>query len=561
MRAATGLAAAVALCSGLVGGCDPGDGLRFRASFGHLPRSQETACPSAEVPKPDYLSEIDLFRVKLAGPDIDTPIQRDFTAADAEAEGKLQIEQVPAGADRSVLVSGYVSEVSLWRGLHEGITVDPGQSQDVSVLMTRVASMTCTRGPMGTPRLFASATQLQDGRVLVAGGFFEVAVDGGCTGCRSYQATPTAEIYNPWNGTFEPVGDLNRARGLHKAALLGDGRVLIVGGASQALFDPLGSPFPLTPSQHAVNIEIFDPAKGTFSAGPDDPGLSRVFHTVTTLNDGRVLIAGGGTAVTASDAKKESALCEATGDSVTCSQGPPLVYHRIGHTATRLDDGRIFFWGGSADPGDGANACDVAAVTQCPEWFVPDQNVFVAVDGNNPISGASPQSNLFFASAARLGSFGVVIAGGLLRTSASGELSFAEPTQAAFLYAPASNVIGNSLSQTAGAFQLRAPRMLLDATPLALDGRALFAGGYGDLGFTPSRDFEIFDIGGGGFLEDIRVNEQPVLLRQPRGGVSLVHTGGGAVVAIGGEDSASGGALRQVLDTAEIFTDKEEPQL
>jgi len=72
---------------------------------------------------------------------------------------------------------------------------------------------------------------------------------------------------------------------------------------------------------------------------------------------------------------------------------------------------------------------------------------------------------------------------------------------------------------------------------------------------------EVFDFHQGGIQPDVMAEGQPVLLRQPRGGGAAVHVGGSAVVVIGGEDQQSSGSGRAVLGTAEIYTDKMEPQL
>jgi hypothetical protein len=56
---------------------------------------------------------------------------------------------------------------------------------------------------------------LKSGKVLIAGGW---------TGA---QATATAELYDPQNGTFTPTGNLNHARSGHGAVLLDNGMVLI----------------------------------------------------------------------------------------------------------------------------------------------------------------------------------------------------------------------------------------------------------------------------------------------------------------------------------------------
>jgi hypothetical protein len=64
-----------------------------------------------------------------------------------------------------------------------------------------------------------SATSLRDGRALLAGGLV-----------KNGQFLKTAELYDPSTGNFNATGEMSVGRVGQAAALLADGRVLIVGG-------------------------------------------------------------------------------------------------------------------------------------------------------------------------------------------------------------------------------------------------------------------------------------------------------------------------------------------
>lgn len=122
----------------------------------------------------------------------------------------------------------------------------------------------------------ATATLLNDGRVLVVGGY---VYKSATSTVRVYQKA--AWLYDPSQNAFVSAGEMSVARGDHTASLLPDGRVIVTGG-----YD--GS------NEHDTT-EIFDPTKPAASAWSAGPKLSgpRMAHSAVTLTDGRVVIAGG----------------------------------------------------------------------------------------------------------------------------------------------------------------------------------------------------------------------------------------------------------------------------
>ena len=78
-------------------------------------------------------------------------------------------------------------------------------------------------GNLNTARTAHSATLLNNGQVLIAGGW-------NSNGDEITSDTASSELYSPATGSFVPSGNLNTARDTHTATLLNNGKVLIVGG-------------------------------------------------------------------------------------------------------------------------------------------------------------------------------------------------------------------------------------------------------------------------------------------------------------------------------------------
>ncbi len=127
---------------------------------------------------------------------------------------------------------------------------------------------------MGTARYFDTATLLQDGRVLIAGGQSD-----------SQPPAPlsTTEIYDPLARTFTPGPNMTVGRSGHTATLLPDGGVLIAGGDwSETSVMGIG----------AGTAEIYDPSAGAFTA-TGSLSIARSGPNATLLANGKVLITGG----------------------------------------------------------------------------------------------------------------------------------------------------------------------------------------------------------------------------------------------------------------------------
>jgi hypothetical protein len=120
--------------------------------------------------------------------------------------------------------------------------------------------------PMATPRWNHTATLLRDGRVLVAGG-----LTGG------WQAISAVEVYDPVSNTWTPAAALAAPRFTHAAVLLGNGRVMVMG--TYWTGDPRST-------------EIYNPDTNTWAPGPSML-TGRAYATAHRLPAGGVLVIGG----------------------------------------------------------------------------------------------------------------------------------------------------------------------------------------------------------------------------------------------------------------------------
>ena len=186
---------------------------------------------------------------------------------------------------------------------------------------------------LATPRYEHTATLLEDGRVLVAGGTVDTSIGG-------FVYTDTAEIYDPEAGTHQSVPMLAN-RSLHGAVRLANDDVLVVGGTMSVD----GT------TERPLTTEVFRVAHNDFVAGP--PLLGEKLRPLTMLRgDGSVLVAAqdGSVELLASDA----AAFEALG-------GSPM-YEYVTFAAFPIDDDRVLFLGGTISMGDQAANATVGEI-------------------------------------------------------------------------------------------------------------------------------------------------------------------------------------------------------
>jgi hypothetical protein len=130
-------------------------------------------------------------------------------------------------------------------------------------------------GNMTAPRWGYTATLLNNGKVLIAGGY------------DSRQGNPdpltehtSAELYDPATGNFTRTGEMTTFRAFHTATLLPNGKVLIVGSGwwygtvpGPEIYDP--------------DVGTFHPVGGTIPSGR--PGVPQNTASLTVLMNGKIL--------------------------------------------------------------------------------------------------------------------------------------------------------------------------------------------------------------------------------------------------------------------------------
>ena len=244
----------------------------------------------------------------------------------------------------------------------------------------------------------STATLLANGKVMVAGGGFNV---GGIL-----QAQSSTLFYNPTDDTWSSGPGMNRARSLHTATLMANGKVLAVGG---------GFNVPTV----SDTAEIFDPSANTWKLAAS-PAVIRNWHRATLLLDGRVLVTGGDL-LNGNQANSATAEIYDLRHDRWTSAGEIGGFRRA-HTATLLRNGKVLVAGGGNSTGDGITSSML---------YAPGVNSWTATGSMNVARS--------FHTATLLPSGKVLVTGGLARladTSGDARAELYDPDTGIWSLAP-----------------------------------------------------------------------------------------------------------------------------
>jgi N-acetylneuraminic acid mutarotase len=258
---------------------------------------------------------------------------------------------VTSTATGSWTATGDLPTAGTWDGQHDsavlladGTVLVAGGADASSAALTAAARFDPTTGDwtatgaLHTARRRHSATRLDSGKVLVAGG----------TNVGTQFPPPgvaAAELYDPESGTWTSTGALQVARWGHSVALLSDGTLLVAGGTA------------VRSGQSVMALrsaERYDPADGTWTEMAPMVD-ARTGHAAVVLDNGQVLVIGGSVPVGRTD-DAALAFCELY-DPDTDGWTPTgsMLVPRSRHQAVLISATSVLVTGGSAPgvSGDG----------------------------------------------------------------------------------------------------------------------------------------------------------------------------------------------------------------
>lgn len=241
-----------------------------------------------------------------------------------------------------------------------GGSTTAGPTDTTEIYNPGTGEFTSTAGFMNDARAEHTATLLANGTVLIAGG---VSSSG--------NTTSSAELYNPATGTFSTTGSMTTARENATATLLQDGTVLIAGG-------DIGNHAGLT------SAEIYNPTTGSFTATTGSMSKPRTNHTATLLAGGTVLITGGQGNIAGQTAWNTAEIYNPTTQTFTVVG--TMTTARYNQTATLLTNGTVLIAGGKNSSG---------TVLSSAEIYTPSTQAFAATGSMNNARESHTATSLY----------------------------------------------------------------------------------------------------------------------------------------------------------------------
>lgn len=186
----------------------------------------------------------------------------------------------------------------------------------------RTTNTFAVTAPLSIERALAKSVSLLDGKALVTGGYRALYAGG-------IETQTTADLYDPSTGTWS-TSVMTVPHGGHALVRLDDGRVVAASGTTKA-----------SNGTKTTVVDVYDPATNTWSK-VGDLSVGRAQVTGSLLLDGRILIAGGGASPTT---YPDTEVIDPTDWSIESVE--PLARARQAHAAARLLDGRVLVAGGA----------------------------------------------------------------------------------------------------------------------------------------------------------------------------------------------------------------------
>jgi hypothetical protein len=165
------------------------------------------------------------------GRDINSKSVQEAELYDSKAGKFVQIGQMQSDRYRASATLLYDGRILITGGYS---SAEARTLKDAEIYDPNTASFTLL-GTMCTDRMDHTATLLKDGRVLITGGWSAPTLTAPIASC---------EIFDPKTETFTPIAPMQTARHEHTATLLENGKILIAGGqgADLAKRDEKGLP-------------------------------------------------------------------------------------------------------------------------------------------------------------------------------------------------------------------------------------------------------------------------------------------------------------------------------